>query len=109
MLFNFIERLAVVAAQHKNRSVYFHNFSRFNGIILMKYYATQGDKYTIKPMMRNLKLYELAVYHGKDNKMKKLYSLKDSYTLLPSSLDTLAKTLCKQLGPKGSIPYPIMM
>lgn len=101
MLFDFLERLAVVAAETKIRTVYFHNFSRFDGIIFLKYYASHGDKYTFKPLMRNLRLYELAVYRG--NKL--VFSLRDSYTLLPSSLATLATTLCPQLGSKGSFPH----
>lgn len=101
MLFDFLERLAVVAGETKIRTVYFHNFSRFDGILLMKYYASRGDKYSIKPLMRNQRLYELAVYRGK----KQVLRLRDSITLLPSSLATLAKTLCPQLGSKGSIQH----
>lgn len=101
MLFDFRQRLAVVASETKIRTVYLNNFSRFDGILLMKYYASHGDKYTIKPLMRNHRLYELVVYRGK----KRLFRLRDSYTLLPSSLATLAKTLCPQLGSKGSIPH----
>ena len=102
MLFDFLEHLAILADRTNIRTVYFHNFSRFDGILLMKYYASRADKgYTIKPIMRNLKLYELSVYKGK----KRLFRLRDSLTLLPSSLATLAKTLCPQLGSKGSFPH----
>ena len=101
MLFGFLERLAAVAEKTKIRTVYFHNFSRFNGILLLKYYASHGDKYSIKPLMRNLRLYELRVFRGD----KVVLRLRDSYTLLPSSLATLAKTLCLQLGSKGSIQH----
>jgi hypothetical protein len=101
MMFDFLERLAVVAAETKIRTVYFHNFSRFDGILLMKYYASHGDKYSIKPLMRNHRLYELSVYRGK----KRLYRLRDSYTLLTTKLATLAKTLCPELGSKGSIAH----
>lgn len=101
MLFDFLERLVVVASKRKIRTVYFHNFSRFDGILLMKYYASHGDKYTIKPLMRNLRLYELVVFRGK----KRVFRIRDSYTLLSSSLATLAKALCPQLGVKGSIQH----
>lgn len=47
MLFHFLERLAGVVAETKIRTVYFHNFSRFDGILLMKYYASHGDKYSL--------------------------------------------------------------
>ena len=63
MLFGFLELLAVHANRTNIRTVYFHNFSRFDGILLMKYYASRADKgYTFKPLMRNHKLYELVVY-----------------------------------------------
>lgn len=101
MMSNFLERLVVVATKKNIRNVYFHNFSRFDGIILMKYYASHGDKYNIKPLMRNHMLFELSVYQKK----KIVLSLRDSYTLLPSSLATLGKTLCPQLGGKGSIQH----
>lgn len=67
----------------------------------MKYYASRGDKYSLKPLVRNHRLYELVVYRGK----KGVFRLRDSLTLLPSSLAKLAKTLCPQLGSKGSIPH----
>lgn len=59
MLFYFPERLAFVLS---------HNLSRFDGILyswdsifLIKDYAYHGDKSSMKPLMRNHKLYELAV------------------------------------------------
>jgi len=101
VLFSFLERLAWVADKSQIRTVYFHNFSHFDGIILMKYYAKHGDKYSIKPLMRNNRLYELVVSQGN----KVVLRLQDSLNLLPSSLDTLAKTLCSKLGNKGSIKH----
>lgn len=102
MLLSFLDRLAdVVAVERDIRTVDFHNFSRFDGIILMKFDAAHGNKYSIKPLMRNNRLYELKVYRRK----KQVFSLRDSLTILPSSLDTLAKTLCPQLGSKGSIAH----
>ena len=99
MLFDFIERLAVVAARNKVRTVYFHNLGRFDGILLMKYFVHRAT-YSIKPLMRNNKLYELVVSRGK----KEVFRLKDSLNLLSGSLNSLAKTLCPELGSKGSIP-----
>lgn len=101
MLFDFLDRLAVVASSTKIQTVYFHNLSRFDGIILLKYYASHGDKYSIKPLIRNDRVYEIVVSRGK----KQVFRLRDSCALLPTSLDILAKTLCPQLGSKGSIPY----
>ncbi|XP_022849105.1 uncharacterized protein LOC111371388 [Olea europaea var. sylvestris] len=65
MLFDFIERLAVVVRHNPSiLTVYLHNLSRFDGILLLKYYASRGDKYAIKPLMRNHRLYQIAVYLG---------------------------------------------
>lgn len=102
MLFDFIERLEVVVRQNPSiQTVYFHNFSRFDGILLLKHLATHSAKYTIKPLMRNHMLYELAVYLGKNL----LFRLRDSLTLLTGSLNNLARNLCPQLGDKGTIPH----
>lgn len=102
MLSDFIARLVAVVKQHTLvRTVYFHNFSRFDGIMLLKHLVINGKMYKIKPLMRNNMLYEIAVFL--DN--KQVFNLRDSLTLLPSPLNTLAKHLCPQLGSKGSIPY----
>lgn len=85
------------------RTVYFHNFARFDGIILLRYYADRGNQYQIKRLMRNHKLYELRVYLCESKKV--LFPFRDSYTLLPSSLASLAKTLCPEFGSKGSIQH----
>lgn len=58
-------------------------------------------KYKLKPLLRNNRLYELAVYSGK----KMLFRFRDSLNLLPGKLSSLAKNLCPILGPKGSIEH----
>lgn len=101
ILFDFIERIVVVVKKSRSvLNVYFHNLSRFDGIILLKYVASKSA-YKFKPLMRNNRLYELKVYHGK----RLLFRFRDSLTLLPGSLDVLAKNLCPHLGCKGSIPH----
>jgi len=63
-------------------------------------------EYSIKPLMRNNKLYQLSVSRiTPSGRNKLLFNLRDSYTLLPNSLETLAKTLCPHLGSKGSIAH----
>lgn len=52
-------------------------------------------------MLRNHKIYELKVYLGD----RFLVRFRDSLTLMPSSLEKLGKTLCPELGSKGSIPH----
>ncbi|KAF6139864.1 hypothetical protein GIB67_009711 [Kingdonia uniflora] len=83
------------------RIVYFHNFSRFDGILILKYYTSNGGIYTIKPLMRNMRIYELVVF--RDN--KKILIFRDSLTFLPGSLAELATNLCPHLGVKGSIQH----
>lgn len=102
VLFDLIERISTIVKKDKSiRTIYFHNFSRFDGIILLKHLACHHKQYRVKPMMRNNKLYELVVFHGKI----KLFRFRDSLNILPSNLDNLAKNLCPELGSKGSIPY----
>lgn len=71
-IFDFIERLAVVAAKHNLRTIYFHNFARFDGIILLRYLVHHSTSYWIDPLLRNNKLYELAVYRGKQFLLSRL-------------------------------------
>ena len=97
MLFDFIERLASIVRKYPSiKTVYFHNFSRFDGIILLKYLATHGVEYRFIPIMRNRMLYEIALYRGK----KFLFRIKDTLLLLPYSLNSLAKNICPELGSK---------
>lgn len=104
MFFLFIERLKAVVTAKDNkriRTVYFHNLRRFDGILLIQHFINQGNKYRIKPLFRNHYLYKLSLYEGK----KLLFTFKCSLNLLPGSLASLAKTLCPELGPKGTIPH----
>ncbi|KAL3646554.1 hypothetical protein CASFOL_009521 [Castilleja foliolosa] len=102
MLFDFLSNLEYQVQENPRlRTVYFHNFSRFDGILILKYYALRGDKYKLKTLLRNHKLYELKIYLCD----KLLLRFRDSCTLLPSSLDSLGRTLCPELGSKGSIPH----
>jgi hypothetical protein len=102
VLFDLVLRISALVKKHKSlKTIYFHNFSRFDGILLLKHLACKHQKYMLKPLMRNNRLYELAVYSGK----KMLFRFRDSYNLLPSKLSELAKSLCPDLGTKGSINY----
>lgn len=101
MMFDFLERLAVVTSERKIRTVYFHNFGRFDGILIVKYYVSYMDKYKIKPLLRNNMIYELAVYRD----YKYLFRFRDSLCVFPRKLEDLGKTLCPNLGTKGSIEH----
>ncbi|KAF5182439.1 Dna polymerase, partial [Thalictrum thalictroides] len=106
ILFDFLYNLEELVKNEQRktsriRTVYFHNFSRFDGIFILRYYADRGKKYKIKTLLRNHKLYELKLYLCD----RLLLRFRDSLTLLPGSLKTLGKTLCPELGSKGSIPH----
>lgn len=102
ILTDLMTRIAfIVKTNPAIRVVYFHNFSRFDGIILLRHLVLNEKKYTIKPLMRNHVLYEISIYNG--NRL--LYSLRDSILLLPNSLDQLGKNICPELGSKGSIDH----
>lgn len=102
VLYDLVLRISTIVRQEKSTiTIYFHNFSRFDGILLLKHLACHHKSYKLKPLMRNHRLYELAVYSGN----KKLFRFIDSLNLLPGKLSALAKNLCPGLGPKGSIPY----
>ena len=98
-LISMIERL--VKQEKKAKTVYFHNFSRFDGIFLLKHLACHHPKYKIQPLMRNNRLYELSVYSGK----VMLFRFRDSLNLLPGTLQNLAMSLCPDLGTKGSVDH----
>ncbi|EPS72962.1 hypothetical protein M569_01793, partial [Genlisea aurea] len=99
---NFIYNLENCVKQNERiQTVYLHNFSRFDGIIMMKYFSIHASDYKMKPLIRNHRLYELKVY--KNNKI--LFRFRDSLLLLPSSLRSLSKTLCPELGSKGDIDH----
>lgn len=101
LLDDFILRIISIIKQNPSiRTVYFHNFSRFDGIFVLKHLALHHNL-KLKPLMRDNKLYEVSVYSGK----RILFRLRDSLHLLPGKLDDLAKNLCPELGSKGSIPY----
>ena len=102
VLYDLVLRISRIVRQEQSPlTIYFHNFSRFDGIILLKHLACHHKSYKLKPLMRNNRLYELAVYSG----TKKLFCFRDSLNLLPGSLSSLANNLCPGLGPKGSIAY----
>lgn len=102
VLYDLVNRInRIVRKEQSSLTIYFHNFSRFDGIILLKHLACHHKNYRFKPLLRNNRLYELAVYSGR----KMLFRFRDSLNLLPGKLDSLAKNLCPELGRKGSIDH----
>nr|YP_010352581.1 hypothetical protein MFQ53_mgp44 [Bidens parviflora]UIR98934.1 hypothetical protein [Bidens parviflora] len=101
VLFDLVNKIiALVKKDRKANTIYFHNFSRFDGVLILKHLVCHHD-YKLKPLMRNNRLYELLVYSGR----RVLFRLRDSLNLLPGTLNNLAKSLCPSLGSKGSLDY----
>lgn len=99
VLFDLVFKIIALVKKDKTaKTVYFHNFSRFDGILVLKHLACHHD-FKLKPLFRNNRLYELSVYSDR----KLLFRLRDSLNLLPGTLNNLAKSLCPTLGCKGSI------
>lgn len=103
MLDSFIFRIASLTKQNREvKTVYFHNLGRFDGLFILKHLVLYHPNYKVKPLMRDNKLYEIAVYSDKN---RLLFAFRDSLHLLPGSLDSLANNLCPELGSKGSISF----
>ena len=101
-MFNqFLSKLEFSVKKEQIRTVYFHNFGGFDGFFIMKYYVNKGERYKMQPLIRNNNIYELLVYLDGRFFMR----FRDSYRLLPSSLSSLGKALCPELGGKGSITH----
>ena len=77
--------------------VYLHNFSKFDGVFIVKYLTEFSDRVNIT--VRDTDIIKVNFHFGKYT----LYFL-DSYLMLPSSLKKLAKTFT--LEDKGIFPYP---
>lgn len=102
VLYDFVLRILMIVRQEKSPlTIYFHNLSRFDGIILLKHLACHHKNYKLKTLLRNNRVYEIAVYSGK----KMLFRIRDTLNLLPASLDALSKNLCPELGGKGNIDH----
>lgn len=110
ILYEMVKRIdIIVSKQYKTAlSIYFHNLSRFDGIILLKHLICHHPYYVIKPLIRNHRIYEIKVFKRRDGDERPrakrngvlLFTFKDSLNLLPGKLATLAKNLCPDLGGK---------
>nr|BAD66818.1 orf774 [Beta vulgaris subsp. vulgaris]CBJ20683.1 hypothetical protein [Beta vulgaris subsp. maritima] len=105
LLSDFIRRIiSIIKMNPEIQTVYFHNFSRFDGILILRHLVLHNDEYEIRPLMRNGRLYEVVVYFKK----RMLFRFRDSLNLLPGSLDYLSSNLCPELGNKGSFDHSSM-
>lgn len=86
----------------KTPIIYFHNMSRFDGILLAQHLTTHHKhEWTIEPNMRNGTMYELSVYKTVKSTPDKdqasgnrlLFRLRCSLLILPLSLEELANQM----------------
>uniref|UniRef100_UPI0030E2B40F DNA polymerase n=1 Tax=Daedaleopsis nitida TaxID=1140402 RepID=UPI0030E2B40F len=82
--------------KYNKYTVYWHNFSKFYGIFLVKVLTDLSNKVNI--IMRDSNILNVVFHDGK----KKLH-FKDSYLMLPTSLSKLAKQF--MVEDKGIFPY----
>jgi len=74
--------------QHK---IYFHNLSHFDAVYLIRIIAkiSKDNNVYLKPQIKDDRILDLKVSFGKNY----IINFRDSYLLLPSSLDKLAKSM----------------
>lgn len=81
VLYDLVLRIfTIVRQEQESFTIDFHNFSRFDVILMLKHLACHHKSYKLKPLMRNHKLYELTVYSGKKSRFR------DSLNLLPGKV-----------------------
>jgi DNA polymerase type B, organellar and viral len=96
MMIDAIEHL--MKRKYHNYKVYFHNFSNFDGIFLLKILTSLSDKINI--IIRDGRILDIKFKFATKNYV--LY-FRDSYLLLPSSLKDLAFNF--NVKNKGLFPY----
>lgn len=89
---------SIMKQQYKGYIVYLHNFSYFDGVFLMKILSSLNVN--IKPIIREGRLIDVRV---KYNNNKSTLYFRDSYLLLPDSLEKLATAF--KVENKGLFPY----
>lgn len=83
--------------QHK---VFFHNFSHFDGIFLLRILSDLSDN--IKPIIRDGRIIDLSFSFGSGKTKYKLH-FRDSYLLLPAALRSLTSNF--NVSSKSIFPY----
>lgn len=73
--------------------IYFHNLSRFDGILIIKHIIANRPEWGLQPLMMNGEIYQFEVMIYKHKVV-----FRDSMKLLPGSLRSLGESLCPELG-----------
>jgi hypothetical protein len=110
MIDDFINHLLIERKKvRKTVILYFHNMSKFDGIILGEYLFKYRTDLVVRPNMRNGIIYEICIYkkqlNAVNNRGKLLIIIRCSVLLLPDPLEKLANNMCPELGGKGEIDH----
>jgi len=89
----------LIKRKYYNYHVYFHNFSYFDGVFLLKILATLGK---IKLIIRDNRIISIRFKFKEDNKA--ILYIYDSYLILPKSQRELAESFNVEVK-KGYFPY----
>lgn len=108
LLTDFMKRLHALIKRHPEiKTVYFHNFSRFDGFFLVRHIAVNmKTQLRVKPLIVKGVIYQAHVQEcvnpdAEKKTWKYLFTFRDSCRLLTGSLASLGKNLCPELGGKG--------
>jgi hypothetical protein len=91
---------SIIIPKYSGYIVEIHNFSYFDGILLFRNLTTLGKK--VESIQRDGRLIETKIIFGK----KYWISFRDSYLLLPNSLDNLSISF--KVENKGIFPLKIL-
>jgi len=94
---------SIMKSKYDGYKIYFHNFSYFDGIFLIKHLSNLS-KLNLKPIVKDGRFINFP-FKFRSEKGGKIYTIyfRDSYLLLPSSLRKLALSFYTEL--KGIYPY----
>jgi hypothetical protein len=95
---------SLMVRKYNGYKIYLHNFSYFDGIFMMKAITSIFPK--VEPIIKDNQLIDVKAYYGKVNKFNKypyILHFRDSYLLLPSSLEKLGKNF--NVENKGVFPF----
>ena len=99
---SFINQLLTLfTSDSKTMVVYAHNFSKFDGVLLLKHLLSYGK---VKPLIFNGKLMSIKINLNVEGYKGKTIIFKDSFLLLPQSLRALCKAF-SVINPKGYFPF----
>jgi len=78
-------------AKYNKHKIYFHNLSYFDSVYIIRILAklSKSNNYYFKPQIKDGKILNLKLNYGKNYNIY----FRDSYLLMPESLDKLAKSM----------------